>query len=57
MAGTSGAALEQTRVIPVEMPRMLREIVGEVVPNELGRSSTSTTVTLRWRRSGAAPAR
>jgi DNA-binding NarL/FixJ family response regulator len=30
----SGAALEQTRVILVEMPRMLREIVREVVANE-----------------------
>jgi DNA-binding NarL/FixJ family response regulator len=30
----SGAASEQTRVILVEMPRMLREIVREVVANQ-----------------------
>ena len=34
MSGTSGATLEQTRVILVEMPRMLGEIVREVVSNE-----------------------
>ena len=34
MSGTSGATLEQTRVILVEMPRMLREIIREVVANQ-----------------------